>query len=88
MPDRVRLVPRYVSGGEADALYRRADVIALPYEDDDRIDQSGVLSHALGAGRAIVCSTVRRAGRGRRDRRDPRRRARAMRGSCARRSRS
>ena len=58
MPVGVRLVPRYVSGDEADALYRRADVITLPYEDDDRIDQSGVLSHALGAGRAIVCSTV------------------------------
>jgi glycosyltransferase involved in cell wall biosynthesis len=58
LPDGVMLVPRYVSNAEADALYRRADVITLPYEDDERIDQSGVMSHALGAGRAIVCSTV------------------------------
>ena len=30
----------------------------LPYEPDERIDGSGVLAEALGAGRAAVVSTV------------------------------
>ena len=58
MPAGVRLVPRYVSELEAWALYRRADIVTLPYDADDRIDQSGVFSHALGTGRAMVVSRV------------------------------
>jgi glycosyltransferase involved in cell wall biosynthesis len=57
-PGGVSLVPRYVSDGEASALLRRADVLVLPYERDDRIDASGVLAGALGAGRATVVSAV------------------------------
>jgi glycosyltransferase involved in cell wall biosynthesis len=58
IPGEVTHVPRYVSGGEASALLRRADVIVLPYERDERIDGSGVLADALGAERATVVSAV------------------------------
>jgi glycosyltransferase involved in cell wall biosynthesis len=58
IPDGVSLVPRYVTVGESSALRRRADVIVLPYERDDRIDGSGVLAGAIGAGRAAVVSAV------------------------------
>jgi glycosyltransferase involved in cell wall biosynthesis len=58
LPRDVTLVGRYVSDGEASALMRRADVLVLPYARDERIDASGVLAGALGAGRAIVVSAV------------------------------
>jgi glycosyltransferase involved in cell wall biosynthesis len=58
LPAGGRLVGRYVSDGEANALMQRADVIVLPYERDERIDASGVLAGALGAGRATVVSAV------------------------------
>jgi glycosyltransferase involved in cell wall biosynthesis len=58
IPSGVSLVPRYVTAGESSALRRRADVIVLPYERDERIDGSGVLAGALGAGRAAVVSAV------------------------------
>jgi len=58
LPVGATLVGRYVSDGEANALMRRADVIVLPYEHDERIDASGVLAAALGAGRATVVSAV------------------------------
>jgi glycosyltransferase involved in cell wall biosynthesis len=58
IPAGVSLVDRYVAGGEANALLRRADVIVLPYERDERIDGSGVLADALGAERATVVSAV------------------------------
>jgi glycosyltransferase involved in cell wall biosynthesis len=54
----VSLVPRYIADREATALLDRADVIVLPYEADARIDGSGVLAAALGAGRATVVSAV------------------------------
>ncbi len=58
LPAGVSLVGRYVSDGEANALLQRADVLVLPYERDERIDASGVLAGALGAGRATVVSRV------------------------------
>ncbi len=53
-PGSVRFVPRFVSEGESAALFRRADVVVLPYERDARFGFSGVLATALGAGKAIV----------------------------------
>jgi glycosyltransferase involved in cell wall biosynthesis len=58
LPAGVSLVPRYLADGEASALLRRADVVVLPYAADGRIDGSGVLAAALGAGRATVVSAV------------------------------
>jgi glycosyltransferase involved in cell wall biosynthesis len=58
LPAGASLVGRYVSDGEANALMQRADVLVLPYERDERIDASGVLAGALGAGRATVVSAV------------------------------
>lgn len=58
LPRDATLVGRYVSDGETSALMRRADVLVLPYERDERIDASGVLAGALGAGRATVVSAV------------------------------
>jgi glycosyltransferase involved in cell wall biosynthesis len=58
LPPGVSLAPRYIADGEASALLDRADVIVLPYEADARIDGSGVLAAALGAGRATVVSAV------------------------------
>jgi glycosyltransferase involved in cell wall biosynthesis len=54
-PSGVRFVERYVSEGEAAALFRRADLAVLPYRE---IDQSGVLFTALGAGVPLVLSAV------------------------------
>lgn len=51
----VRFVDRYVADAELPALFRRADVVALPYR---RIDQSGVLYTALAFGKAMVLSDV------------------------------
>lgn len=51
----VRFVDRYVADAELPALFRRADVVALPYR---RIDQSGVLYTALAFGKAMVLSNV------------------------------
>jgi len=57
-PASVRFVPRFVSDGELAALFRRADVIALPYSRTERFDQSGVLATALAFGKAMVVSDV------------------------------
>jgi glycosyltransferase involved in cell wall biosynthesis len=54
-PPGVRFVERFVSEGEAAALFRRADLAVLPYRD---IDQSGVLFTALGSGTPLVVSDV------------------------------
>jgi glycosyltransferase involved in cell wall biosynthesis len=54
-PSGVRFVERFVSEGEAAALFRRADLAVLPYRE---IDQSGVLFTALGAGVPLVLSAV------------------------------
>ena len=52
---RVRFVPRFVDDAEIPALFRRADIVALPYRE---IDQSGVLYTALAFGKPIVLSAV------------------------------
>jgi glycosyltransferase involved in cell wall biosynthesis len=54
-PSGVRFVERFVSEGEAAALFRRADLAVLPYRE---IDQSGVLFTALGFGVPLVLSDV------------------------------
>jgi glycosyltransferase involved in cell wall biosynthesis len=54
-PPGVRFVERFVSDGQAAALFRRADLAVLPYRE---IDQSGVLFTALGAGTPLVLSAV------------------------------
>jgi glycosyltransferase involved in cell wall biosynthesis len=54
-PPGVRFVERFVSEGEAAALFRRADLAVLPYRE---IEQSGVLFTALGFGVPLVLSDV------------------------------
>jgi glycosyltransferase involved in cell wall biosynthesis len=52
---RVRFIPRFVEDEELPALFRRADLVALPYRE---IDQSGVLYTALAFGRPLVVTRV------------------------------
>jgi glycosyltransferase involved in cell wall biosynthesis len=52
---RVRFVPRFIGDDEIPALFRRADVVVLPYRE---IDQSGVLYTALAFGKPLVLSRV------------------------------
>ena len=52
---RVRFVTRFVDEAEIPAIFRRADVVALPYLD---AEHSGVLYTALAFGKAIVASAV------------------------------
>ncbi|HEX6651438.1 MAG TPA: glycosyltransferase family 4 protein [Thermoleophilaceae bacterium] len=52
---RVRFIPRFVDDAEVPALFRRADVVALPYR---QIDQSGVLHVAMAFGKPLVLSRV------------------------------
>lgn len=54
-PPSVRFVERFVSDAETAAIFRRADVVVLPYRE---IDQSGVLFTGLAFGRALVLSDV------------------------------
>jgi glycosyltransferase involved in cell wall biosynthesis len=54
----VRLVPRFVSDAELPALFRRADVVVLPYTRTERFDFSGVLATALAFGRPVVLSDI------------------------------
>jgi len=54
-PASVRFVERFVSEGEAAALFRRADLAVLPYRE---IEQSGVLFTALGFGVPLVLTDV------------------------------
>jgi glycosyltransferase involved in cell wall biosynthesis len=54
-PPGVRFVERFVTEGEAAALFRRADLAVLPYRE---IDQSGVLFTALGFGVPLVLTDV------------------------------
>jgi glycosyltransferase involved in cell wall biosynthesis len=51
----VRFVPRFVTDGEAAAVFARADAVVLPYRE---IDQSGVLFTALAFGRPLVLTEV------------------------------
>ncbi|HKP20265.1 MAG TPA: glycosyltransferase family 4 protein [Thermoleophilaceae bacterium] len=52
---RVRFIPRFVDDDEVPALFRRADIVALPYR---QIDQSGVLHVAMAFGTPLVLSRV------------------------------
>ncbi len=52
---RVRLLPRFITDPEIPALFRRADIVVLPYRE---IEQSGVLYTALAFGKPIVLSAV------------------------------
>jgi glycosyltransferase involved in cell wall biosynthesis len=54
----VRFVARFVSDDELRALFRRADVVVLPYARTERLDHSGVLATALAFGKAIVLTEV------------------------------
>jgi glycosyltransferase involved in cell wall biosynthesis len=54
-PGRVRFVTRFVEDAEIPALFRRADVVVLPYRD---AEHSGVLYTALAFGKPIVLSAV------------------------------
>ena len=54
-PGRVRLLTRFVAEAEVPAIFRRADIAALPYRD---VEQSGVLYTALAFGTPIVATAV------------------------------
>ncbi len=54
-PGRVRFVTRFVDDAEIPAIFRRADVVVLPYRD---AEHSGVLYTALAFGKAMVVSAV------------------------------
>jgi glycosyltransferase involved in cell wall biosynthesis len=54
----VRFVSRFVGDDELAALFRRADVIVLPYARTERFDQSGVLASALAFGKPVVASDI------------------------------
>ncbi len=54
-PGLVRLVDRFVDEVEIPAIFRRADLLALPYLD---AEHSGVLYTALAFGKPLVLSTV------------------------------
>jgi starch synthase len=47
-----------VADAEVSALFRRADVVVLPYTRTERFDQSGVLATALAFGKAVVLADV------------------------------
>jgi glycosyltransferase involved in cell wall biosynthesis len=54
-PGRVRFVTRFVEDAEIPAIFRRADLVVLPYRD---AEHSGVLYTALAFGRPLVLSAV------------------------------
>ena len=54
-PGRVRFVTRFVEDAEIPAIFRRADVVALPYRD---AEHSGVLYTGLAFGKPMVLSAV------------------------------
>lgn len=54
-PGRVRFVTRFVDEAEIPAIFRRADLVALPYLD---AEHSGVLYTGLAFGRPLVLSAV------------------------------
>jgi glycosyltransferase involved in cell wall biosynthesis len=53
--ERIRLVDRFVDEAEIPPLFRRADVVVLPYLD---AEHSGVLYTALAFGKPLVMSAV------------------------------
>jgi glycosyltransferase involved in cell wall biosynthesis len=52
---RVRFLTRFVDDAEIPAIFRRADLVALPYRD---AEHSGVLYAALAFGKPLVLSAV------------------------------
>jgi glycosyltransferase involved in cell wall biosynthesis len=54
-PGRVRFVTRFVAEAEIPAIFRRADLVALPYLD---AEHSGVLYTALAFGKPMALSAV------------------------------
>ncbi len=54
-PGRVRFVTRFVTDAEIPAIFRRADLVALPYLD---AEHSGVLYTGLAFGKPMVLSAV------------------------------
>lgn len=52
---RVRFLPRFVADAEIPAIFRRADLVVLPYRD---AEHSGVLYTALAFGRPLLLSAV------------------------------
>ena len=54
-PGRVRFVTRFVEDAEIPAIFRRADLLVLPYLD---AEQSGVLYTGLAFGRPMVLSAI------------------------------
>ncbi len=52
---RVRFLTRFVEDAEIPAIFRRADVVALPYRD---AEHSGVLYTSLAFGKPLVLSAV------------------------------
>lgn len=52
---RVRFVTRFIDDAEIPAIFRRADVVVLPYRD---AEHSGVLYTALAFGKPLVLSAV------------------------------
>jgi glycosyltransferase involved in cell wall biosynthesis len=54
-PGRVRFLTRFVDDAEVPSLFRRADLVVLPYRD---AEQSGVLYTGLAFGKPLVLSAV------------------------------
>jgi glycosyltransferase involved in cell wall biosynthesis len=54
-PGRVRFVTRFIDDAEIPAIFRRADLVVLPYRD---AEHSGVLYTGLAFGKPLVLSTV------------------------------
>lgn len=54
-PGRTRFVTRFVEDAEIPAIFRRADVVVLPYRD---AEHSGVLYTGLAFGKPLVLSAV------------------------------
>ena len=54
-PGRVRFLPRFVDDEEIPAIFRRADIVALPHRDTEH---SGVLHVALAFGKPLVMTDV------------------------------
>ncbi|MFP5389590.1 MAG: glycosyltransferase family 4 protein, partial [Thermoleophilia bacterium] len=55
IPGRVRFVTRFVEDAEIPAIFRRADLLVLPYRD---AEHSGVLYTGLAFGKPMVLSAV------------------------------
>jgi glycosyltransferase involved in cell wall biosynthesis len=55
VPGRVRFLTRFVEDAEIPAIFRRADLVVLPYRD---AEHSGVLYTALAFGKPLVASAV------------------------------